>query len=78
MAMLSDYLRAHMNSKKFLPFVKGVEVVLPSGEMLNLKIKRLLPAREKQLFQFYRHTWFAEVSAGSICEIGCGDSEKGL
>jgi hypothetical protein len=74
--LFGGYSSINLNSKRFTPFLRGVEVMLPSGNVLNLKITRLRKARERQLFQLFRHTYFAEVSAGSICEIGCGDSDS--
>jgi YcaO cyclodehydratase, ATP-ad Mg2+-binding len=75
MQLFSEPFQAHLNSKYFTPFLKGVEVKLPDGRYVTLKIeeRRLLP--EKQLFKFQRYTYVTTMSAGDAIEYGCGDAD---
>jgi hypothetical protein len=75
---LGEEILAHFRSSRFLPFLQGVDVELPIGQRLRFKINRIASLGSRRLFQLYRYAYFTEMSAGTICEVGCGDADSEL
>lgn len=73
-----DLWRAHRRAPLFSAFLKGVDVALPTGEMIRLRIESVRPALDTKLFQFFAHAYIAEMRAPGFTEFGYAEATHPL
>lgn len=72
---LSDILGSVIHAGKYSQFIRGVNIDLPTGQQLTLKIEKVERLPSPIGFFLYRHRYLVEMSAGEIVEYGCAEAD---
>jgi hypothetical protein len=74
----TEILAARIQARRFSAFIDGVDLVLPNGRTLNLKVQRVLKTPASKLYQVYPYGFITEMSGSRFTEYGCGEAAHPL